>query len=452
MNKKYVLMGLLLLLLLGPLRAQVQPQTAAQPQKAMTLQDLITYGLKNNEDITKASYDEEIAVNQIKDVKSQGLPQVNASGKLEYYPSLPTQILPGELAGQPGQDIPVQFGKDYNVQGGLQATQLLFNKSFFVGLQAAKSTQDLYRLRKEMTQEEVVYNISSAYLQMLQTKEQFAVVDANLERLAQLEKILQLQYENDLVKKVDVNRLKVNRANLENQKQSLHTALAQQENYLKFFMGMPLEEQLILADAGGLSTSIIAGSLAENVEQKVEFQLLNKQKELTKYQISNIRAGYYPSLSAYGNYSYLTQRNELFDGAIPWFKTAVVGVQLNIPLFDGFQKRSRVRMAELENKKVDEDIKQLEKNTAVETRNAISQLENSQRAIGAQEQNVALAEDVFETSNQLYKEGISPLTDLLESEVALREAQTNLNNEKLKYQLAQLNYLKATGTIDTLIK
>src|SRR5690606_883792 len=130
----------------------------------------------------------------------------------------------------------------------------------------------------------------------------------------------------------------------------------------------------------------------------------------------------------------------------------VVGVQLNIPIFDGFQKRSQVRQAELEIKKVEQDMQKLEKNTAVETRNAISQLENSLQAIQAQEQNVALAQEVFDTSNQLYKEGISPLTDLLESEVALREAQTNLNNERLKYQLAQLNYLRAAGEIDSLIK
>ncbi|AHM60299.1 outer membrane protein [Flammeovirgaceae bacterium 311] len=461
MNKKYLLAGLLLMML-GPVRAQdlaeVQPSSqepSAQesPQaKPLTLKEAISYGLKNNEDIAKATYDEEISLNRIQEIRGQGLPQLSATAKLEYFPALPTQILPGILVGQPGSDIPVQFGKDWNAQGGLQVSQLLFNKSFFVGLQAAKSTQDLYRLRTEMAQEEVVYNISSAYLQILQTREQFTVIDANLERLAQLEKILQLQYDNDLVKKVDVNRLKVSRVNLQNQKQSLTTALEQQQNYLKFFMGMPLEQEVILSESEGLATNIIPGSMATNVGQKIEYQLLSKQQELTEYQIKNIRAGYYPSLAAYGSYSYMTQRNQLFGDEIPWFKTSVVGVQLNIPLFDGFQKRSQVRMAELEIRKVAQDMQKVEKNMVVETRNAISQLENSLQAIQAQEQNVALAQDVFNTSNQLYKEGISPLTDLLDSEVALREAQTNLNNERLKYQLAQLSYLRAAGEIDSLIK
>jgi outer membrane protein len=460
--KKNALLPALLLMLMGPAGAQSLPQhdlpqEQVMPQiKPLTLQECIAYALKNNEDITKAVYDQQISENQVKEIKGTGLPQISGSGKLEYYPSLPTQILPGELAGMPGQDIPVQFGKDYNVQGGLQVTQLLFNKSFFVGLQAARSTQDLYRLRMEMTAEDVVYNISSSYLQILQTQEQFAIIDANLGRLAQLEKILQLQYENDLVKKVDLNRVKVNRVNLENQKQTLNTALEQQLNYLKFFMGMPLEQPIALNNEGGLGKKImpLADAATLNPEQKIEYRLLNKQKELTGYQIKNIQAGYYPSLSAYGNYSYLTQRNELFasNSVSPWFNTTVVGLQLNVPIFDGFQKRSKVRMAELEIKKVDEDIKKLTKNTQVAVENAISQLANSRRAISAQEENVDLAQEVFETSSQLYKEGISPLTDLLEAEVSLREAQTNLNNEKLKNQIAQLNYLKATGEIATLTK
>ncbi|WP_224994439.1 TolC family protein [Cesiribacter sp. SM1] len=470
MNKNAAL-ALMLLMLVGPVGAQSLPQDRLPqdrlpqdrlpqeqvlPQtKAMTLQECIAYALKNNEDIAKAVYDQQISENQVKEVKGSGLPQISGSGKLEYYPSLPTQILPGAMFGMEN-DLPVQFGKDYNVQGGLQVSQLLFSKSFFIGLQAAKSAQDLYQLRKEMTEEEVVYNISSSYLMILQTQEQFNIINANLERLAQLEKILQLQYENDLVKKVDLNRVKVNRVNLQNQKQSLTTGLEQQLNYLKFFMGMPLEQTIALNSEGGLGKNIIplASGAGINPDQKIEYRLLNKQKELTDYQIKNIQAGYYPTLAAYGNYSYLTQRNELFASSSesPWFNTTVVGLQLNVPIFDGFQKRSKVRQAALEVKKVDEDIKKLNKNTQVEVENAISQLENSRMAIAAQEENVALAQEVYDTSNQLYKEGISPLTDLLEAEVSLREAQTNLNNEKLKNQIAQLNYLKATGEIASLTK
>ncbi|MCJ8163466.1 TolC family protein [Pontibacter sp. E15-1] len=451
MIKKYFFISLMLLSLQP---AFAQGPAADHPAMELTLEESIRYALEHSQDVKKAGYDEQIADQIIRETKSVGLPQVTASGGLDYFPALPTQILPGALAGQPGTDIPVQFGKDYNVKGTVQVNQLLFNKSYFVGLQAAKTTQELYQLRKTMVQEDLIYNIGAAYLQALQTKAQFNTIEANLERLAQLEKIMQLQYENDLVKKVDVNRIKVSRTNLQNQQQSLQTAFEQQKNILKFFMGMPLEQEISLQDAVIPLENVVPGTVdaATAATRKTQFQLLNTQKQLTNLQEKNLRAGYYPTLSAYGQYGYQTQRNELFDSSIPYFKSSVVGLQVSIPIFDGFKKNAQIRQSRLEQKKLTEDLDKFTANTATTLSNAVSQLQNSQDAIKAQEQNVHLAQEVYDTTNQLYKEALSPLTDLLESEVSLRESQTNLNNEVLKYKIAQLNYLQATGELNTLIK
>jgi outer membrane protein TolC len=380
------------------------------------------------------------------------LPQLNGSATLDYYPALPTQILPGAMFGKE-EDIPVKFGKDYNSQAGLELTQMLFSKSYFVGLEAAKSTEDLYRLRSQMAKEDVIYNVGTAFFQVQQTKEQFESINANLKKLEQLEKILTLQYKNDLVKKVDVTRIKVNKTNLENQKQTLTTTYQQQLNMLKFFMGMPLDEQIVLKDSEvSLGAVTALTTLDVDATNMTQYQLLQKQRELTGLKAKNIQAGYYPSLSAYVRYGYMTQRDELFNSETPWFKTSVVGLKLSIPIFDGFKKDAQIKQAELEQQKLENDIQKFNKNTAVQLSNAVSQLGNSQSAITAQDENVELAQEVYDTTNKLYKEGLAPLSDLLNAETSLREAQTNLNNERLKYQIAQLNYLKAKGELESLTK
>ena len=219
-------------------------------------------------------------------------------------------------------------------------------------------------------------------------------------------------------------------------------------------MGMPLEQDIDLQDATIMLEKVDPATLDVNAAAsgKTQFQLLSTQKHLTSLQEKNIKSGYYPTLSAYGQYGYQTQRNELFDSNIPWFKSSVVGLQVNIPIFDGFKKDAQAKQARLEMLKLDEDMEQFTTNTAVTLTNAVSQLQNSQDAITAQEGNVALAQEVYDTTNQLYKEGLSPLTDLLEAEVQLREAKTNLNNEVLKFKIAQLNYLQATGELQSLTK
>lgn len=448
MKNILVLTGLLLTMLLPAFS-----QTTAQPSP-LTLQEAVKYALANNETVKKALLDEQSAEFKIKETKGSGLPQLSANGNITSYPALATQLLPGELAGQPGTMIPVQFGTKYNTTGGLQLQQLLFRKSFFVGLEAANTTRDLYALRTQLSEEQLIYNVSSAYLQLLQTREQFNTIDANFKRLEQLEKILTLQYQNDVATKVQLNRVTVSKTNLENSRQTLTAAFDQQKNALKFFMGVPMDQDLALAaTAPVLNTPVLATEEAEAVlAERIDFKLLQTQKNLYKLNVKNIQSGYYPSLSAIANYNYNAQRNEFnfFDTNKPWFKAASIGLQLNVPIFDGLQRKNQIRQAQIEVAKVDQDIQQLTRNTQMGLRNAQTQMQASLSSIQAQERNVALAQEVYRNTNELYKEGLSPLTDVLDTEVSLREAQTNLNNERLKYQLAQLTYLQAKGELKTL--
>ena len=447
--KKIIILAGFLLSFYGPAFSQTQPSR-------LTMPEAIKYALANNESIKKALLDEKSAEYRIKETKGSGLPQVAGNGTLTMNPALATQLLPGELAGQPGTTIPVQFGTKYVAQGGLELQQMIFRKSFFVGLEAANTTRELFSLRTQMSQEDIMYNVSSAYLQVLQTKQQFNTLDANFNRLSQLEKMLDLQYKNDVATKVQVNRVTVNKINLENQRNTLTAALEQQKNALKFFMGMPLTQELEIADSVVVLNTPIptTDNAAALIASRLEFKVLNTQKNLYKLNVQNIKSGYFPSLNAFGNYAYNAQRNQFnfLDANQPWFNAVSIGVRLSVPIFDGFQRRNQIRQAQVEVDKIDQDISLLSRQTEMALSNAITQMQTSLSAIQAQERNVTLAQEVYRNTNELYKEGLSPLTEVLDTEVSLREAQTNLNNERLKYQLAQLTYLQAKGELATLTK
>lgn len=450
MKKKFLALGLMLSLF-SPAFSQSQT-----PPAPLTLQETVRYALENNENVKKAYLDEKSADYRIKEVTGSGLPQLNGTGTLTMNPALATQLIPNILNPTSPEMIPVQFGTKYVASAGISLQQLIFNKSFFVGLEAARSTKDLYRLRTQMSEEEVIYNVSSSYLQLLQTREQFTTIDANFKRLEQLEKILDLQYRNDVATKVQLNRVTVNKTNLENQRQSLQAAYDQQLNALKFFMGMPMEEPIAIAETSpDLKVPVMTEEDVKNVlNNRIDFQLLNKQKQLLSLNVKNTQARYFPSLSGFGNVGTAAQRNEFnfFDTSKPWFNNVAIGLQLNVPIFDGFQRRNQVKQAKIEVDKVEQDIRQVTQNTNMSLKNAVTQMQTSLSAVQAQERNVALAQEVYRNTNELYKEGLSPLTDLLDTEVSLREAQTNLNNERLRYQLAQLTYLQAKGDIRTLVQ
>ncbi|GAA4294893.1 TolC family protein [Nibribacter koreensis] len=453
MNKKYLVLGLLLQWTTSLSFAQTPTPLQGQ---VLTLQQAIALATNNNISIQSAQLDEESAEYKIRETKGSGLPQISGVGQLSVYPSIPTQLIPNVFQGKPEELIPVQFGTKYNANGGLELSQLIFSKSYFVGLEAAATTRDLYRLRTQMTQEDVIYNVSSAYLRALQTKEQFNTIAANYNRLVQLEKILQLQYKNDFAKKVDVNRITVNKTNLENQRQTLESAYQQQKNALSFFMGVPLGQDFELSDSTALpaTLAISTPNVQEILGQRVDYQLLQTQKKLYGLNVENIKGRRFPTLAGFGQYTYQAQRREFnfFDTSQPWFNTFVLGVRLNIPIFDGFQRKYQIRQAQIEEQKADLSIRNLSLNTELGLANTVKQIQSSELAIESSERNVRMAQEVYNTTNSLYKEGLSPLTDLLEAEVTLREAQTNLNNERLRFKIAQLDHLRARGELKNLIK
>ncbi|MEN7549796.1 TolC family protein [Rapidithrix thailandica] len=448
--KKQLLMFTLSLWLLSPFRVNAQEET-----KHFTLKECLQYAVENSVEIRKKAFESRQASQYTKEVRSNGLTQVNAYVNLDINPALPTQLLPGELVQQPGTMIPVQFGTKYNATAGIKAEQLIYDGSFFVGLKAAKASERLYALQEIKTEEDVVLNVAQSYYQLFQLQEQQAVLQSNLDELVKLKKILIAQKEQDLVNEIEVNRVAVSITNINTQLTSLNSNITNQKNYLKLLMGMSVEEPLEIK-APEVSSSSLGSISADtaSIQNITGMKLLNMQQELYTLNQKNIRAGYLPTLSAFAQFNYQAQRDQFnfFDTNREWFDMFTIGFRLNIPIFDGMRKRTQVQQNQLDLLKVEEDKRYLSNAIRTDQQNAIAQLQNSMKSVQAQEENIELAFKVYNQTQDLYKEGISPLTDLLNAETSLREAKINLNTELLKYKLAELNLMKAKGELNQLIK
>ncbi len=423
------------------------------PEEPMKLEDCLSFALKNNPGLQKARMDELAGEYQIKEVKASGLPQVSASGQFTDNFALPSQILPGDFFGQPGQSIAVKFGTRFNSSGTLQVNQLLYNKSFFTGLKAAGASRELYKLATFQTKEELLYNVSQLYLQLQITHRQKDILDANLARINQLLDITRVQYEEGLVKKIDVDQLIVNRTNLLTEKQNVDLNYDQQLNLLKFYIGMDMNKDLQIAEyveedqQYQLSTQL---QLSENTN----LMLLQKQQELNLLEQENIKAGYYPSLSAFAQYGYQSQTDKLFSNeeTVNGFWTGAWGLTLSVPIFDGFQKKNQVQQSLIRQDQLRLDIRQATMAAKMDFINANDKVQLNQALIRQQNANMELAEELYSVTLLSYQEGVAPLTELLNAETSLKEAQTQYLTALLQLHLAELDHLKATGRLTTLIQ
>lgn len=421
-------------------------------QDTLSLKECIKYGLNNSYELKKSSLDETKARYQVKEVTSTGLPQVNAYGNLDYYINIPTQVIPGDVFGQPGETVAVQFGEKHNATGGVKVNQLIFNQSFLIGLKAARTSEEFYNLLSEQSEENVIYDVSLNYYAILESELQLKNLQSNYERLQKLQRIIKAQYENDLVRKVDYNRVKVSMVTLQSQISSMRTGIEQRKNYLKLLMGMPVSMPIALDEKAFTDPSDLTLLSADtsSINNRMDIRLLKKRSDLYQLDILNKKAGYYPTLNAFGDYSYSAMRDEFnyFDGDQNWYNSFIVGLRLNIPIFDGFKKKNSIAQSKVELMKLEQDMRMTKQNAFAEIENSADQLENSLGSVDAQKENLELAEDVYDETNLLYKQDLANLTDLLDAETALREARSAYYTQILKAKTAYIDLLKAQGEIN----
>jgi len=442
------------------LLATVPVSIFAQQAQAvkLTLKDALTHTLNHKSEALKARLDEESSVYKIDEVKSRALPQLNGSGNINYNPILQLSAVPGELAGQPGTTLLIPFGQKWSSSAAISLSQTIFDQSVFTGLKAAKTTREYFQLLSQATDEQLIEQVASSYYQVLVSKQKLEVIDSTLATTKRVKDVIEGQYNNGLARKIDLDRTRVNISNLEAQRRQIINQIQLQENTLKFLMGMDQTTAIeIPAEVmNDIHPQLSVAPELPDVKNLSGYQLLKKQETLLGLQKEAAKAEYYPSLSLSGNYGYqgLGNKFPLTNGkssGVNWFDYASVGLSLRIPIFNGFATRSRIRQADVEIRKVQEDLKNTEQSLQLGFYNAQTQLTNSIITLNNQKENVALAEEVFANTRNNYNQGLAPLTDLLDAENSLTTAQNNYSSALLEYRLAEIQLIKAQGKLKSLL-
>ena len=269
---------------------------SAQEVAPLTLKDAITFALENKAEAKKAKLEVENSEYKIQEVRSRALPQISANGSMTYNPILQLNALPGDFFGAPGTTILAPLGQEWNSVAGVSLNQALFDQSVFTGLKAAKSTREFYQINAQLTEEQVIERVANAYYQVYVQQQKLIVVDNNLKNTNKVKDIIKGQYDNGLAKKIDYDRITVRVNNINSLRQQILNAISLQENALKFYMGMPMENKIIIPNTAFEVTPQDLSSTAD-VTGRTEYLLLKKQEQLLTYQKKAAQAAYYPTLS-----------------------------------------------------------------------------------------------------------------------------------------------------------
>lgn len=445
------------ILILAALNGQAQQGTATQkgtPGQPVihnfSTKEAIDYAAKNSVFVKNALLDYKIQEQSNRATTSQALPQITGSLGATDNLQLPTNLIPGEFIGQPpGTFIPLKFGTQYNSNAGITLKQVLFDGQVFVGLQARQASLNFYSKKQEITEQMLRANILKVYYQLLVSKTQIDQINANITNQKELLRNSTELFKNGFSEKLDVDKATVQLANLESEK--IQTVFAIDNGYLglKVLLGMPIRDSLILTDT--LTYDMIRNAVLGDdykYTDRHDFQLLQINKQLNEFDVSRYKKMYIPTVSLTANYSQSQFSNKFDLGRRnSWFPSSYVGLNISVPIFDGFFKDANIRQAKYKLQQTQNNIDSLKIRADNDVRQAQLRFSASLATLDFQKKNMDLSESVYEQTRKKYEQGLGSNTEITTAMSDQKTAQQNYFNALYNAITARIDYLNAIGKL-----
>jgi outer membrane protein len=450
-NRTYV-KRILLLLILAPLLVSSQALAEVEGKMSFDLNAARQYARQHNYDIQNSDLAINAAKKQIKEIAAGGFPQISGSAQYQDFLDIPTQLIPGEIfGGEPGSTIPVKFGKPHNATWGVSANQLIFSGSYFVGLQASKIYLNLTKQNMERSQLDVAETVTRTYYLILVAEENLHILEENLKNLQQLHYEVQESFKEGFVEDTDVKQLQISVTRLQNTVNTIRQQIEVTYKLLKFQMGIDLGQEIALIDnlESILSQVDVPSLLARqfDLHQNIGYRLASTQLSLARANLKNEKMQFLPVIAGFASYQQNAQRDkfDLFDFDKKWYPTAVVGLNINVPLFSSGAKLFRVQQAKIAVKQAEITRQKAEQGLQLQYEQARTDLTSNLENYKNAKANMALAKEVYDVTLEKYREGVSTSLDLIEVHNQYLTAQS-------AYITGESQLLNAKNTMDKLFE
>lgn len=388
----------------------------------------------------------------ISENRAKLLPQINAIANMSDNFEPPVSVTDGSAYGNPYN---VTHTLQYNASAGLQLQMPLYNQTVYTSVALARLMDEANTLSYEKAREDLILQICKLYYLGQNTAEQIELIKGNMARMEELKDITVAFYDNGMAMEVDVKRVNINLENLRVQYDNAKAMLVQQLNMLKYVIDYPADNEIALTPIN--TENFVPAELTGLSDDQIELQLLRAKTDITEQQRRMIKQGYLPTLSLTGSwmYSAYTDRFSNWFHSGPsnkWYNSYGLGVSLRIPIFDGMDKRYKLKKAALDVDNAKLSYENTLKNLQTQYVNATNDLMNNRRNFKKQKDNYMLAEDVYGVTSERYREGIASMTEVLQDEMRMTEAQNNYVTAHYNYRVTNLTVLKLTGKIETLMQ
>lgn len=420
----------------------------AQEQKqsySFSLQQAIEHALKNNYSVINADRDIEAAKKKKWETTTIGLPQIDAN--VNYLNNFKIQQNQFTVNGQ---TTTLEFGNFNSMDASLKLSQLIFDGSYLVGLQSARTYLKISENAKVKTNQEIREIVINSYGNVLLADESIGILEKNKTILEKTVFETQQTYNNGLIEEENVEQFQITLASVKSSLENVKRQKAIALNMLKLVLGIELDEQLTLTDnLNNLAQNNVDLAILKEefkVENNIDYQIGKNVEESNRLLLKLEKSKALPSLGASVNFGSNTfgSRFTMFNGDQKWYNYSNMGIGLNVPIFSSLGRSAKTQQAKIALEQSKTDLKETEQKLKLQYQKSKSDYEYSIEQLGTSKSNLNLAERIEGKQQIKFKEGLSSSFDLTKAQEQLYDAQQ-------KYLQSLLDVINKRASLEKLI-
>lgn len=402
----------------------------------VSLEQSLDMAYQHNRNLQMSKNNLAISKERKKEVQAAFLPKVQGYADYKYFTQLPYQLLPLSVFGGPaGQFREAQFGVPHNINAQLQLSMPLYNAQLLGGLQSARLANEMAEVQHQKNSEQLYAEVTVLYHNAQLLEHQGLLLDSNLRQSEQLLQQVKLFQAQGMAKSTDVEKVRLQQAELSLQQQQLENARAQLLNVLKMTLGMQLSDPLVLEPLG---LQVAVATTNEQLTKSTDWRLSDLKRELAEAELRTLRKSRFTPnvqfMATYGTtgFGYDQQPNDF----LRFYPIGFAGLQLQYPLFNGTatQRKIHAKQLEVDNARLQRDG--VADQHTVQLENAHLQRQLAIQSLDMRSQQAVLARNIDAQTRLQHRQGTASLTDLLLADQAMRAAEQN-------HLAAMVDFLKA---------
>ena len=337
-------------------------------------------------------------------------------------------------------DINVK-GLDDGIVGGVMAVQPVFvggrivngNKLAGLGVEAAKLQTEMARNETDLKTEELYWTIIS-----LQEKQK--IIKSVNQLLDTLYRDASGAVDAGVIHRNDLLKVTLKQSEMKSNELKLNNGIRLAKSALCQHIGITYDENMVLSDTIGdiPNPSIYRADHNEAIKGRIEYQLLDLSTDAERLKKKMIVGEALPQIAIGAGYTC----NTLMDK----FKTnGLVFATLSIPISDWWEKSYDIKKQELNCTKAENQRRDLDEQMLLQMQMAWNDLDESYSQVLIAQQTAETAEENLKLATDNYAAGMVSMSDVLEAQTLLQQAQSQLADSKVDYMIKLTKYKQMIG-------